>query len=175
MCRNQALPACDTCSPQDSADDQLWWGLGSENTNGNYPLIQKTEWMTAPAAGCGLQIPALLWLDYLFFLLMNFTLLSDTSFAISSRASINTACGFTSFYIIFALISVFLRQRTEAKFCPRAGIHFLPRAQPGATRALSSQTHVSVGTPLQGWDLGFALCCKMLCTIPVLTTQQKVS
>lgn len=136
--------ACDTRCPQDSADEQPRWGLGSENTNGNYPFMQKTEWMAniALAAGCGLQIPALLWWDYLFFPLLIFPLLSGTSFVISPRASSNTACGFTFLYIIFimALISVFSRQRTEAKFCPGADIHPLPRAHSGAIGTLCELT-----------------------------------
>lgn len=58
--------------------------------------------------------------NYLFFPSLIFPLPSDASYAISPRASVNTACGFTFIYISFslALLSVVLGQGNEAKFCP---------------------------------------------------------
>lgn len=59
--------------------------------------------------------------DYLLFPSLIFPLPSDSSYAISPRASIGIACGIAFIYISFglALLSVFfLGQGNEAKFCP---------------------------------------------------------
>lgn len=116
--------------------------------------------------------------DYIIYSSHCWSSCSYQTLLLSTRASVNTACVFSFLYIIFilALISVFLRQRTEAKFCPETGIHSLPRAWSGAIGTLvSSQSHVSAGTLATRLGPWFCLVLKMLCTIPVLTMQQKIS